>query len=94
MPYVIFWLAAGVVLACLAYFKNASSSRILKECSNPRGESSVAVVIATRNEEGVIEKTMKTLLSDVSSSLRAIVISFIGAFRKRPTWYKATRERA
>lgn|GEM_PF-6117861 len=94
MPYVILGLAAGVVLACVAYFKNVSSSRILKECSNPREESSVAVVIATPDEEGVIEKTMKTLLGDVPSSLRAIAISFIGAFRKRHTWYKTTRERA
>ena len=94
LPYLIFGLAAEVILACLAYFKNVSSSRIPKECSNPRGESSVAVVIATRNEAGVIEKTMKTLLSDVFSSLRAIVISLLRIFRKRHTWYEATRERA
>ncbi len=92
MPYIIFELAAEMVLACLACFKNVSSSRILKECSNPRGESSVA--IATRNEAGVIDKTMKTLLSDVSSSLRAIAISLLRAFQKRHTWYEATRERA
>ena len=94
MPYVIFGLAAGLVLACLAYFKNMSSSRIPKRSLNPCEESGVAVVIATPDEEGVIEKAMKTLLSDVPSSLRAIAISFIGAFRKRHTWYKTTRERA
>jgi len=50
------------------------TSRVLKKEPNPQEECSLAVVIATKNEEDVIENTIRTLLSDAPPSLRTIVV--------------------
>ena len=71
---IIYALAGGFLLGCVACCKNMFSSRALKIEPNPQEECSIAAVIATKNEEEVIENTIRTLLSDAPPSLRAIVV--------------------
>lgn len=74
MLYVVCGLVAGFVLAFLGYLRNISSSRVLKADSKKCHGSNVAIVMATRNEEQVIEHTIRTLLSAAPGSLRVIVV--------------------
>ena len=67
-------LVGGFVLGCVACCKNALASRALKREPNPQGRCSIAAVIATKNEEDVIENTIRTLLSGAPPSLRVIVV--------------------
>lgn len=74
MLYVVCGLVAGFVLAFLGYLRNISSSRVLKADSKKCHGSNVAVVMATRNEESVIENTIRTLLREAPASLRVLVV--------------------
>ena len=71
---IIYALAGGFLLGCVACWKNVFASRVLKKEPNQQGECSIAVVIATKNEEDVIENTIRTLLGDAPPSLRTIVV--------------------
>ena len=71
---VIYGLAGGLCLAFLGYFKSSLASKVVKGDSNLRGGTSIAVLMATRNEEQVIENTIKTLLRDAPPSVRVIVV--------------------
>ncbi|MEA3310883.1 MAG: glycosyltransferase [candidate division WOR-3 bacterium] len=71
---VIFGLAVGFALFFIGYSKNMLASRGLKEGTKECDKRSVVVVMATRNEERVIEKTIRTLFDEAPPSLRTVVV--------------------
>jgi len=71
---IVYALVGGFLLGCVACCKNVVASRALGGEPNPQGECRLAVVIATKNEEKVIENTIRTLLTDAPPSLRTIVV--------------------
>lgn len=67
-----FGLVAGFALACLGYLRNLSAVKfIAAPCGQARG---VAAVIATRNEQDVIENTVRTLLTNAKAQAHVVVV--------------------
>jgi cellulose synthase/poly-beta-1,6-N-acetylglucosamine synthase-like glycosyltransferase len=64
----------GLLLACVAYVLNMANSRLIYEQSERKGPPSLSVVIASRNEELVIEKTIRNALSHAACPTRVLVV--------------------
>lgn len=71
---VICGLLIGFAFACFGYLKNRSSLRLLNKSSTGCEPGTVVVVIAARNEEDVIENTIRTLLAKAPRKNRILVI--------------------
>lgn len=66
-------IGVGFLLAGLGYLKTRWATRRLTR-HRGRDDASVAVVIATRNEESVIENTLRTLLTTAPPGVRVLVV--------------------
>ncbi|MBC7092391.1 glycosyltransferase, partial [Candidatus Bipolaricaulota bacterium] len=66
-------IGVGFLLAGLGYLKTRWATRRLTRLRG-RDDASVAVVIATRNEENVIENTLRTLLTTAPPGVRVLVV--------------------
>ena len=64
----------GFILSLLGYLRNRSFRRLLHEEAANGAPVTIAVVIASRNEEAVIESTVRSLLADAPSGARMIVV--------------------
>lgn len=65
---------AGLLLACVAYVLNRANSKLLDAESKRKIPLSLSVVIASKNEELVIEKTIRNVLSPTACPPHVVIV--------------------
>lgn len=74
MPSFVWGLIIGFVFALIGYVKNHFTKRLLDVDHSSDADYSIVAVIAAKNEESVIENTVRNLLDNSPRTFRVIVV--------------------
>lgn len=74
MYFILFGMITGFIFAIIGYQKNLLTSRTMLSGSSSTVSHSVIAVIAAKNEEEVLEKTVRNLLNKAPDTFRLIVV--------------------